>query len=226
MTLELFFHPLASFCHKALIALYEHGTAFDPVIVDLGDDASRKAFADVWPLMKFPVLRDRERGSVVAESTTIIEFIDAFHAGGTRLIPTEAETAWQVRMWDRIFDQYVQLPMQKIVGDRIRPSGSRDAYGVAEAEAQLRAAYDFLESRLSPGPWVLGGAFTLADCSAAPALFYANAVAPFGDSEPVLRAYLTRLMSRPSFARVLAEAEPYFHMFPMPQKLSRHPPAA
>lgn len=224
--LELHFHPLASFCHKALIALYEHGTPFDRVVVDLGDEVSRRDFARLWPLMKFPVLRDPARDCIVAESSVIIEFIDAFHPGDARLIPADPETAWQVRMWDRVFDNHVQTPMQKIVGDRLRPPDSRDAHGVAEAEAQLRAAYAVLEARLAPAPWALGAAFTLADCSAAPALFYANAVAPLGESEPGLRAYLARLMARPSFARVLAEAEPYFHMFPMPQGLSREPPAA
>lgn len=135
MTLELHFHPLASFCHKALIALYEHGTPFDPVIVDLGDEASRRDFARLWPLMKFPVLRDPARDCIVAESSVIIEFIDAFHPGDARLIPADPETAWQVRMWDRVFDNHVQTPMQKIVGDRLRPPDARDAHGVAEAEA-------------------------------------------------------------------------------------------
>lgn len=225
MSLELYFHPLASFCHKVLIALYEQDVPFDPVIVDLADAASREAFAEVWPLLKFPVLRDRESDRTIAESTIIIEFIDAFHARKGQLIPQAPDAAWQARMWDRVFDQYVQTPMQKIVGDNIRPDGARDAYGLAEAKAQLRAAYAFLERRLAPRPWVMGAAFTLADCSAAPALFYANTVAPLGDGEPMLRDYLARLMRRPSVARVLAEAEPYFHMFPMPQKPSSRPPA-
>jgi glutathione S-transferase len=222
MTLTLYCHPLASFCHKALIALYEAGLPFDPVTVDLADPASRAAFAEVWPLLKFPVLTDSERNTTVAESATVIEYLDAFHGAG--LVPRDPDRAWQARMWDRVFDQYVQVPMQKIVTDAIRPDGGHDPHGVAEARAALSESYRFLAARLDPAPWALGEAFTLADCSAAPALFYANTVAPFGPEDAALAAYLSRLMRRPSFARVLLEAEPYFPLFPLEPKPSRLPP--
>jgi glutathione S-transferase len=222
MPLTLYCHPLASFCHKALIALYERGVAFDPVTVDLGDPASRAAFAEVWPLLKFPVLVDPDRGATVAESTTVIEYLDAFHGGA--MVPRDPDRAWQARMWDRVFDQYLQVPMQKIVTDSLRPAGGHDPHGVAEARAALGEAYRFLAARLDPAPWALGEAFTLADCAAAPALFYAHTVAPLED--PGLTAYLARLMRRPSFARVLAEAEPYFPLFPLDPKPSRRPPEA
>jgi glutathione S-transferase len=216
MDLTLYFHPLASFCHKALIAMDELGLAFEPVVVDLGDPASRAAFAEVWPLLKFPVLHDRARGATVAESTAVIEYLDAFRGG--RMIPSDPDLAWRARMWDRIFDQYVHVPMQKIVTDAIRPEGAGDPHGVAEARAALAAAYRFLEDRLDLAPWALGADFTLADCAAAPALFYADTVQPLGPAEPRLKAYLERLVRRPSYARVLAEAAPYFPMFPLEPK--------
>jgi glutathione S-transferase len=219
MALTLHFHPLASFCHKALIALYELDVGFEPVIVDLGDPASRAAFAEVWPLQKFPVLVDSARGATVAESTTVIEYLDSFYGRG-RLVPHFPDLAWQVRLWDRVFDHYLHHPMQKIVGDSLRPEDARDPHGVAEARAGLEATYRFLAARLHPAPWAMGEAFTLADCAAAPALFYANLVAPFGRRDAKLHAYLGRLMAHPAFARVLAEAEPYFPMYPLEPKPS------
>jgi glutathione S-transferase len=215
MALILHYHPLASFCHKALIALYEHGLDFEPVIVNLGDPESRAEFARVWPLLKFPVLRDDGRGATVAESTVIIEYLDAFHAGVRRLIPADPEHAWRVRLWDRIFDQYLELPMQKIVTDALRAPGENDPAGVAEARTAVRTSYRFLEEHLALDPWASGADFTLADCAAAPALSYCDTVEPFGAGEPRLAAYLDRLASRPSVARVLREAEPYFGMFPL-----------
>ena len=216
MTLTLHFHPLASFCHKALIALDELGLAFEPVVVDLLDPASRAAFAEVWPLLKFPVLQDSARGPTVAESTAVIEYLDAFHGRG--MIPADPDLAWQARMWDRIFDGYVHVPMQKIVTDAIRPDGGHDPHGVAEARDALAASYRFLEDRLPAGPWALGPDFGLADCAAAPALFYADVVQPLGPAEPRLKAYLDRLVRRPSYAGVLAAAAPYFPMFPLDPK--------
>jgi len=220
MTLTLHFHPLASFCHKALIALYELDVAFDPVIVDLADPAARAAFAEVWPLAKFPVLQDSARDATVAESTICVEYLDAFYGRGT-LVPHFPDLAWQVRLWDRVFDHYLQVPMQKIVGDALRPKTARDPHGVAEARRELEAAYRFLAARLHPAPWAMGEAFTMADCAAAPALFYANLVVPFGERDAKLRTYLARLMQRPSFARVLLEAEPYFQFYPLDPKPSR-----
>jgi glutathione S-transferase len=217
MSLRLYFHPLASFCHKALIALYENETPFEPVIVDLGDAASRAAFRAVWPVAKMPVLRDDARGRTVAESTIVVEYLDAHYPGTTRFLPADPDGAWQTRMWDRFFDHYVQEPMQKIVTDRLRPAGKSDAYGVAQAQAQLHEACAVLERELAARTW-MGDAFTLADCAAAPALFYANTVAPFEKTQSNLAAYLGRLMARPSFARVLEEAQPYFELFPMEKK--------
>jgi glutathione S-transferase len=218
MSLKLYFHPLASFCHKALIALYENRTPFEPIVVDLGNEASSAAFRAVWPMAKMPVLRDDTRDRTVAESTIVIEYLDTHYPGATPFLPADPDGAWQVRMWDRFFDGYVQQPMQKIVGDRLRPAGANDAWGVEQARGQLHQAYEVIEQQIATKTWMMGDAFTLADCSAAPALFYANTVEPFGDEQRRLAAYLGRLMARPSFARALEEAKPYFELFPLERK--------
>jgi glutathione S-transferase len=218
MPLKLYFHPLASFCHKVLIAFYENDIAFEAVIVDLADETSSAAFRAVWPMAKMPVLRDDRRDRTVAESTIVIEYLDAYYPGATRFLPADPDRAWQTRMWDRFFDHYVQEPMQKIVTDRLRPPGKNDAHGVEQAKAQLQQAYAVIEREMAAKAWTMGDAFTLADCAAAPALFYARTVVPFGAAQSKLTAYLCRLMERPSFARVLAEAEPYFRLFPMEEK--------
>lgn len=218
MTLKLYFHPLASFCWKALIAFYENGTAFEPIIVNHGDEASLAAFKAVWPLAKMPVLVDEGRGCTVAESTVVVEYLDTHYPGRSPLIPRQPDRAWQARMWDRVLDNHVHESMQKIVLDRLRPSGESDAFGVEQARDQLREMYGFLDSSLGAGPWTTGQNFTLADCSAAPALFYADTVEPIGTAHEKLSAYLDRLMARASFARVLQEAEPYFEMFPLERK--------
>jgi glutathione S-transferase len=218
MSLKLYFHPLASFCHKALIAFYENGTPFESVIVDLGDATSSAAFRAVWPMAKMPVLRDDARDRTAAESTIVVEYLDAYYPGTTRFLPVEPDGAWQTRMWDRFYDHYVQEPMQKIVTDRLRPAGTNDAYGVERAKTELHEAYAVIEREIAAKTWMVGDAFTLADCAAAPALFYASTVVPFGETQSKLAAYLGRLMARPSFARVLEEAKPYFRLFPMEQK--------
>jgi glutathione S-transferase len=218
MSLQLYFHPLASFCHKALIALYEGGIAFKPVVVDLADEKSAAAFRAIWPMAKMPVLRDVARDRTIAEATVIIEYLDTFYPGPIRFLPADADQAWQTRMWDRFYDCYVQEPMQKIVVDRLRPVGKGDAFGVEHARRQLRQAYDVAEEAMRANSWALGGDFTLADCAAAPALFYANTVEPFGSAHRKLSGYLDRLMARPSFERVLDEARPFFGLFPMEKK--------
>ena len=212
MALTLWYHPFSSFCMKALIALYECGAAFEPVIVDLGDPASREAFLAVWPIGKFPVVRDETSGEVIPESTMIIEDL-ADRYPRSRLIPVDHDTAREVRLWDRLLDNYIHLHLQRFVADRLRPIGDRDARGVSEARAQLRQTYDLLEARLADRKWVATAGFTMADCAAAPALHYAGKVEPW-TGHSALSAYFDRLRLRPSFARVLAEAEPYAEFFP------------
>ena len=155
MSLVLHYHPLASFCWKPLIALYENDTAFEPVMVDLGNPESRAAFEKVWPMAKFPVPVGTDRGATIAETTTIVEYLDTFHPGPVRLLPADQDGAWQARMWDRVFDHYLQEPMQKIVGDRLRPDGGHDLQGVEQALGGLRQAYAMLEPLLVGRDWFL-----------------------------------------------------------------------
>ncbi len=214
MPLELYYHPLASFCWKALIALYENDTPFAPHVVDLADAASRAAFLEIWPLGKFPVLRDQESQRTIPESSIIIEYLDRHYPGRTRLVPADADLAREVRLRDRFYDLYVHAPMQTIVIDRLRPAGKQDPYGVEQAWALLRTSYAMIDKEMSARTWAAGEAFSMADCAAAPALFYADKVAPFSETHPHVAAYFERLMRRSSFARVVEEAQPYFKMFP------------
>jgi len=214
MSLTLHFHPLASFCHKVLIALYENDTPFKANKVDLSNPAERAALLELWPIGKFPVLRDDAGNQTLPESTIIIEYLDRHYPGHTRFLPDDADLALQVRLQDRFFDLYVHEPMQKIVADRIRPAGAKDPHGVDDARARLTTSYGMIDRQMATRSWALGDAFSLADCAAAPALFYANEVWPIDDEQANARAYLDRLKRRPSYARVLKEAEPYFAMFP------------
>jgi glutathione S-transferase len=213
MTLKLHYHPLSSFCWKVLIALYENGTAFEPVFVDFQDGASRAAFLKIWPIGQFPVIQDTVRDWMVPESSIIIEYLDQHHPGRTRFIPADPDAARQMRMRDRFFDLHIQVPMQKIVGDRMRPEGGHDPIGVEDARNRMRTALTLVEQDIGD-KWVMGEAFTMADCAAAPALYYANRVMPLAKDFPKTAAYLKRLSGRPSFARVLKEAEPYLKLFP------------
>jgi glutathione S-transferase len=213
MSLTLHFHPLASYCWKALIALYENDIPFTPNLVDLGNPAERAALVKLWGIGKFPVLRDDARNETVPESSIIIEYLDRHYRGPTRFIPDDAGLALQTRLRDRFYDLYVHLPMQKIMGDRLRPADKKDPHGVEEARAQLRTSYAMIE-QMDGGAWAMGGNFSLADCAAASPLFYGSMVVPFGDANKNLSAYFGRLKARPSFVRVMQEAEPYFQMVP------------
>ena len=214
MLLTLHFHPLASFCWKALIALYENDSPFAPNMVDLGNTADRAALLKLWPIGKFPVLRDDARDQTVPESSTIIEYLDRHYPGRTQFIPADPDLAWQTRLRDRFYDLYLHLPMQKIMGDRLRAEGKKDPHGVEEAREQLQTSYRMIEAQMSVGTWATGETFGLADCAAMPPLFYGNMVEPFGDAHKNVTAYYERLKARPSVARVLKEAEPYFNMVP------------
>ncbi len=212
MVLILHAHPLASYCWKVLIALYENDTPFEFRLIDFGDEASAADFRALWPLAKMPVLVDD--GQALFESSVIIEHLAIRHPGPVRLLPAEQAAALEARMLDRIFDNYVMGPMQAIVGDRIRPAESRDPFGVTAARALIETSYGWLEERLEGREWASGADFGLADCAAAPSLHYADKVQPMAGRFPTLAAYLERLEARPSFARVLAEAEPWRHLFP------------
>jgi glutathione S-transferase len=214
MSLTLHFHPLSSFCWKALIALYENDTPFTPNMVNLGDETERAALLKLWPIGKFPVLHDDARSQTVPESSIIIEYLDHYYRGRTRFIPDDADLAWQTRLSERFYDLYVHLAVQKMVDDRLRPEAQKDPRGVEEARARIQLCYGMIEQDIGNRTWAIRDAFSLADCAASPALFYADKVVPIGDARPKLAAYLDRLKARPAFARVLKEAEPYFKLFP------------
>jgi glutathione S-transferase len=213
MTLRLYYHPLSSFCQKAVIALYETGMAFTPQIVDLRDEKDRAAFLKLWPIGKFPVMKDEARDRVVPESSIIIEYLAQHYPGKSTLVPADGDAARQARLRDRFFDLYLNMPMQKVIGDRMRPADKKDSLGVDQAKQQIKSAVDLLEGEIGKA-WAAGDAFTMADCAAAPALFYANMVAPFMDTHTNVAAYFQRLTKRPSYARVQKEAEPYLHLVP------------
>jgi glutathione S-transferase len=198
---------------KVLIALYENDTPFTPHIVDLSDETAAANLKKLWPIGKFPVLRDEARNETIPETSIIIEYLDRHYPGKTRFMSDAPDRALQIRLQDRFYDLYVQLPMQEIVGDRIRPANKRDPFGVAQAKERLVGVYEMIERDMAGHTWAVGNEFSMADCAAAPALFYANKVLPLADHKNTA-AYLERLTQRPSYARALKEAEPYFRFFP------------
>lgn len=212
MTLELFFHPFSSYSQKALIALYENATPFKPRLIGPEDPETIQEWMRLWPLRRFPILVEGER--VVFEATSVIEYLETVHPGPIRLIPERAEEALDIRMLDRFFDNYVMTPMQRIVLDHRRPEGQRDPHGVAEAKTTLDAAYRWLDDRMGTRIWAGGESFSLADCAAAPALFYADWVHEIGSGQPHAKAYRARLLARPSVARAVDEARSYRGLFP------------
>ncbi len=224
MALKLYFHPLASFCHKVLIALYEKNIAFEPVIVDFGNPESAggvpQGLADGQDA---GAGRRRDGPESSPKPRSCWSIWSSEFPQEPVLLPADPDDALQVRFWDRFYDFYVELPMQKIVTDWLRPEGSNDTFGVEQAYVQLREAYGVIDGEMASREWAASNTFSIADCAAAPALFYANTVEPIGDSHGYAKAYLTRLMQRPSFSRALIEAEPYFKFFPMPQRPDMSP---
>lgn len=213
MAIQLYAHPFSSYCQKVLIALYENATPFDLRLVGPEYPQAMAELAAHWPFRRFPLLLDGTRA--VSESSIIIEYLDQHYPGPRRLLPEESEAALEVRFMDRCFDLYVSTPMTACVFDQLRPAGERDAYGVAQAHQLLETAYRWLDERLADRQWAAGSGFSLADCAAAPALFYADWVQPIGAEFSTLRAYRQRLLARPSFARAVDEARPYRHLFPL-----------
>lgn len=209
MLLSLYYHPLASFCHKVLIALYENGVEFERRVINLADDADRAELEGIWPFAKFPVIRDHARKRDLAEASIIIEYLDRYFPAEP-LIPRDWAEALEVRLWDRIFDNYVQVPLQQVVADRVR--GAKG--DMTKERSTLETAYAMVDRHMASKVWVAGRAFSMADCAAGPALFYARSIQPFPDDYRHLRAYFDRLTERPSFHRVLEETKPYFSLYP------------
>ncbi len=210
--MKLYAHPFSSYCQKVLIALYENDTAFEFRMLAPGHEQNLAEHAALWPLERMPVLVDG--GRTVVESSIIIEYLGQRHPGPVRLISDDPPAALDVRMMDRFFDNYVSTPMQRIVFDSIREPGDRDPSGVADARKTLDTAYRWLEDAMKEREWAASGAFSLADCAAAPALFYADWVHPISKQLANVLAYRRRLLARPSFSRAVDEARPYRPMFP------------
>ncbi|HEY2144594.1 MAG TPA: glutathione S-transferase family protein [Steroidobacteraceae bacterium] len=209
---SLYAHPFSSYCQKVLIALYENDTPFTFRTIGPEDPAAIAEFKVLWPMQKFPVLVDAD--SVVTESSVIIEYLMIHHAGPVRLIPSDARPALEVRTLDRFFDNYVMTPMNAVVADFIRAPSDRDPFGVAQAKSLLTRAYQWLDGVMATRTWAAGQEFSLADCAAAPALFYADWVHEIGVACANLRGYRQRLLQRPSFARAVDEARRYRPLFP------------
>jgi glutathione S-transferase len=210
MSLTLYAHPFAAYCWKVLIALYENATPFSYRVIE--DAAGWAELEGLWPIKKFPLLRDGD--ATIVESSIIVEYLMRHYPGAAQMIPVNDDAALQVRFMDRFFDNYVLTPMQTLVSDRMRAETERDAQGVADARKTLDVAYGWLEEQLTPQAWATGSTFTLADCCAAPALFYADWVHPVGERFPAVLAYRGQVLARRSVARVVDEARPFRKLFP------------
>jgi glutathione S-transferase len=213
MVLKLYAHPFSSYSQKVLIALYENATPFEYRQLSHDDPQVMAEFAALWPLKRFPVLVDA--GRTVTEASIIIEHLGLYHPGPLPLLPANAREAMEVRSMDRFFDNYISTPQQKVVADSLRPEGERDARGVAEARAMLDTAYGWLDKVMAGREWAAGDFFSLADCGAAPFLFYADWTHRIGAAFPNVIAYRQRLLARRSCARAVDEARPYRPWFPL-----------
>lgn len=212
MALTLYYHPFSSYSWKALIPLYEAGTSFTARPIDNPETSA--ALKRLWPIGRFPVLVVEPGGLVLPEAGIIVEYLDRHHPGPEPLLPADEDLRLEVRLLDRVFDNYIHTPMQKIVGDRLRDEAQRDARGVADARGTLDTSYAWLEARMAGRQWAVGDGFTLADCAAAPSLFYADWVHPIGAAFPNLTAYRARLLARPSVKRAVDDARPLRSLFP------------
>jgi glutathione S-transferase len=209
--ITLYAHPFSSYCQKVLTALYENETPFTLAMLD--NEKAWASLEQLWPLKRMPVLVDGSRK--VIEATIIIEYLTIAYPGSGELVARDPLAALEARTMDRFFDNYVMTPMQKIVGDSLRPSDKRDPRGVDDARSLLDRAYGWLDGVMADREWGAGGAFSLADCAAAPSLFYADWAHPVGKQFANVHAYRRRLLARPSFARAVDEARPFRPLFPL-----------
>jgi glutathione S-transferase len=210
---QLFAHPFSAYCQKVLIALYENDTPFELQLLDQKTPEIVAEWSALWPLKRMPVLKEGDE--TVLESTIIIEYLALNRPGPVRMIPEDGKAALKTRMMDRFFDNYVMTPMQKVVFNQIRAEADRDPTGVKEAKAMLDDAYAWLDGAIAKSEWAAGDQFSLADCAAAPSLFYADWVHPIPEALANVRAYRAHLLARPSFARAVDEARPYRSYFPL-----------
>jgi glutathione S-transferase len=213
MSLKLYAHPFSSYCQKALVALYENCTPFEFMMLDGEHPDTFAEFASLWPIRRFPLLVDD--GRVVIEASTIIEYLGLHHPGPVALVPADPRQALEVRIMDRFFDNYISTPQQKVVFDSMRSADERDPRGVADARAMLETSYAWLDRVMADRQWAAGDAFSLADCGAAPFLFYADWTHRIDPRFGNVLAYRRRLLARPSFARAVEEARPFRGYFPL-----------
>jgi glutathione S-transferase len=212
MALTLYYHPFSSYSWKVLIPLYEAGTPFTARTLE--DPQAAAEWKRRWPIGRFPVLVEEASGLALPEASIIVEYLDSNHPGPQKLLPADADLRLEVRLLDRFFDNYVHGSLQRIVSNRLRAAERRDEQGVAEARAMLDTSYGWLDARMAHRAWAVGDGFTLADCAAAPALFYVDWVHPIGDGFPGLASYRARLLARPAVKRVVDEARPFRRLFP------------
>jgi glutathione S-transferase len=211
--LKLYAHPFASYCQKAMIAFRENEVPFEFVMLSPENPTAFAELEGLWPFKLFPVLADGKK--TVAEASVIIEYLQIHYPGPVRLIPDDPHTALEARFMDRVFDNHVSMHQGKIVYDSLRPAKNRDPLGVTDARKKLETAYRWLDKTMAGREWAAGDTFTLADCAAAPSLFYADWTHEIADEFKNLRAYRERLLRRPSFARLVDEARPYRKLFPL-----------
>jgi len=205
--MKLYYFPLSTYSQKALMAFYEKDVSFSPQLVDLRDETKRKEYRKIYPLGKIPLLI-RDDGWTIPESTIIIEYLEGHFDTGTRLIPRDVDRARQTRFFDRMYDLYLNDPVVTLLFESWKPEANRNSEAIERARFRAGVMYDYMDRHLGNGQWTLGEEFTMADCAAAPALLYAQRVFPFEERKNI-RAYWERLSARPSWKRVLAEAEPY-----------------
>jgi glutathione S-transferase len=208
---QLFSHPFSSYCQKVLVALYENGVDFEYRMLEdpgVGEALGRLA----PPLGKFPVLVDA--GRTIVESSSIIEHLQIHHPGPVTLIPADPDAAVEVRTMDRIFDNYVMNGMQPLVNNMLRPEEHRDPHLATYVHAALDKIYAWLDAHMAGREWAAGD-FSLADCAAAPSLFYADWAYPIPAEHTHLKAYRARLLARPSMARAVDDARRFRHYFPL-----------
>lgn len=211
MSLTLYSHPFSSYCQKVLVALWENETPF--TYRHLEDEGAHAELLALWPVGRFPVLVDGARA--IPESSIIIEYLARHHPGPVRLIPADPEAALEVRLMDRFFDNCIMSAMQAAVNEALRADPTRMEEALSKARAALDSAYAWLEQRLSGRTWAAGDSFSMADCAAAPSLFYADWVHRADARFPGVGAYRARLLARPSFARAVEEGRPYRGYFPL-----------
>ncbi len=213
MPLLIYGHPFSSYTQKVLMALHENSTPFELCCIGPDTPEHSAEWLRRWPLRKFPLLVDGDR--TVVETSIIIEYLQLVRPGPVRLLPADPLAALEVRFMDRFFDLHVMNAAQYAVDGALSGDPVKRQDGLALAVEKLERAYAWLEGQMAGRPWAAGTDFSMADCAAAPSLFYADWTHRISDAYPALRAYRSRLLGRPSFARAVHAARPFRPLFPL-----------